>query len=150
MPAFLISPITTTDPLYAQATELRNAVLRRPLGLELTQEELAEDAGREHLVAVKGNKVIGSVSYYLQTPTQLRVKQMAVDPAEQGLGIGAALMEAAESRGRALGAQEVMLHARCTALRFYGKLEYATEGEEFLEKGIAHRIMVKRMVKSLA
>lgn len=145
-----ICAVTTADPLYGQAVALRNAVLRHPLGLVLTPEELALDAEREHIVAVIDGAVVGSVSLYLETPPQLRVKQMAVDPLRQGLGIGAKLMQAAETRGRELGAHTVMLHARCTALPFYAKQDYRVEGNEFVEMGIPHRIMVKRMVKSLA
>ncbi len=150
MPDLEIIRISTRDPLYAGATALRNAVLRHPLGLVLTAEELAQDADREHIVAILGDKVVGSVSLYMQSPTVLRIKQMAVDPAQQGRGIGAALIQAAEARGRQLGAQEVLLHARDTALSFYDKQGYATQGDAFTEQGIPHRIMVKRMVKSLA
>lgn len=144
-----IHTITTDGPLYEQSKTLRNAMLRKPLGLVLSSEELTLDPSREHLVAVIEGAVVGSVSLYMETPTRLRVKQMAVDPDRQGLGIGGKLMQAAEARGRELGAHEVLLHARCTALNFYDKQGYATQGDEFEEMGIAHRIMVKRMVKSL-
>jgi GNAT superfamily N-acetyltransferase len=142
--------IDTTNPLYEKAVALRDAVLRAPLGMVFTAEELALDAGREHLVAVEGDAVVGSVSFYLEAIGRLRVKQMAVDPAYQGRGIGAQLMRAAEARGRELGAQEVLLHARCTALNFYDRQGYAAQGAAFEELGISHRIMVKRMVKPLA
>lgn len=136
-------------PVYHAAVSLRDSVLRAPLGMEFTAQELALDTGREHLVAVDGDKVVGSVSFYLETRERLRVKQMAVDPAYQGRGIGAQLMQAAEARGREMGAQEVMLHARCTALEFYDRQGYAAQGAAFEELGISHRIMVKRMVKPL-
>lgn len=146
-----IRPAAVGSREYADAVALRNKVLRHPLGLVLTDAELAQDAAREHRVAVDDEgKVVGSVSYYLQEPTVLRVKQMAVDPAQQGKGIGDKLMRAAEQHGREIGALEVMLHARCTALGFYESREYVTQGDAFMEQGIPHRIMVKRMVKSLA
>jgi len=37
--------------LYAQALKLREAMLRKPLGLTLSQEELADDALRRHFCA---------------------------------------------------------------------------------------------------
>ncbi len=145
-----IQHIDCAHPHYEGAKALRNDVLRKPLGLVLSAQELALDPDREHIVAVLDNKVVGSVSLYMETPIRLRVKQMAVDPNQQGLGIGAKLLQAAEARGRELGALEVMLHARCTALNFYEKQEYETQGDEFTEQGIPHRIMVKRMIKTLA
>ena len=150
MNGLTIESCATGSIRYKQAVALRDAVLRRPLGLSLTPEELALDNGREHLVAVHDGNVVGTVSLYLETPTILRIKQMAVDPAKQGLGIGAELMQAAEARGRALGAQSMLLHARCTAQPFYDRQGYIVHGEEFAEQGIPHVIMVKRMVKSLA
>lgn len=142
--------IDASNHLYNAAKELRNAVLRHPLGLVLTPQELALDSEREHLVATLNGKVVGTVSLYMEEPTVLRIKQMAVDPTQQGLGIGAKLMQAAEARGRELGAQSIMLHARCTAQAFYDKQDYFVEGKEFAEQGIPHVIMVKRMLKSLA
>lgn len=34
--------------LYAQTLQLRDAILRKPLGLNLSQEELADDIRRRH------------------------------------------------------------------------------------------------------
>lgn len=142
--------IDTENPFYAQAKDLRNEVLRKPLGLMLTPEELALDVAREHIVAVSNEHVVGTVSLYLEEPTLLRIKQMAVDSGQQGKGIGVHLMQAAEARGRELGAQSVLLHARCTAQNFYDKQGYVVQGAEFAEQGIPHVVMVKRMQKSLA
>lgn len=139
----LLQRIDTNHPLYEPAKELRNAILRRPLGLTLTPEELVLDGAREHYVAVVNGEVVGSISCYLQTPTVLRIKQMAVDPAMQGKGIGAKLMQQAEQHGHALGAQQALLHARCSAQGFYEKRGYGTQGERFMEQGIPHIAMVK-------
>jgi hypothetical protein len=48
--------------LYGQSLRLREAVLRRPLGLTLTEEELADDALRQHFCAISYGVVIGTVS----------------------------------------------------------------------------------------
>ncbi|HEX2446678.1 MAG TPA: hypothetical protein VHK26_00630 [Methyloceanibacter sp.] len=39
--------------LYRQALLLREAVLRRPLGLTITAEELADDETRQHFCAIR-------------------------------------------------------------------------------------------------
>jgi hypothetical protein len=49
--------------LYAQALRLREAILRKPLGLTLSAEELAHDAHRRHFCAVVNGSVVGSVSF---------------------------------------------------------------------------------------
>jgi len=48
--------------LYCQALALREAVLRQPLGLTLTEEERADDALRRHFCATDQGAVVGSVS----------------------------------------------------------------------------------------
>jgi hypothetical protein len=49
--------------LYAQALRLREATLRKPLGLTLSAEELSDDAHRRHFCAVVNGSMIGSVSF---------------------------------------------------------------------------------------
>src|SRR4026207_2431827 len=44
--------------LYAQALALREAVLRQPLGLTLSGEELEDDKLRTHLCAVEDGEVV--------------------------------------------------------------------------------------------
>lgn len=48
--------------LYDGCVALREEVLRAPLGLPLSPDELADDAVREHFCAVADGNVVGSVS----------------------------------------------------------------------------------------
>ena len=64
--------------LYAEALRLRDAVLRAPLGLAFTDEELADDVQRRHFVATANGAVVGSVSFKALGPHTLQLKQMAV------------------------------------------------------------------------
>ena len=48
--------------LYRQALVLREQILRKPLGLRVSQEELADDAMRQHFCAVELGAVIGTIS----------------------------------------------------------------------------------------
>ena len=64
--------------LYRQALRLREAVLRRPLGLTITEEELADDAMRQHFCAISYGIVIGTVSLRSLDEATLQLKQMAV------------------------------------------------------------------------
>ena len=64
--------------LYRQALRLRQAVLRQPLGLTVTEEELADDAMRQHFCAVSYGIVIGTVSLRPLDEATLQLKQMAV------------------------------------------------------------------------
>ena len=78
--------------LYAQAVKLREAMLRKPLGLTLSQEELTDDALRRHFCALTNGTVVGSVSFKPLGPHTLQLKQMAVATGAPGRrrGIAAA------------------------------------------------------------
>ena len=125
---------------YSQACELRDALLRRPLGLSLFDEDLAAETGHTHLGGVDGG---GEVVAYLQLkplePEVMKMQQVVVATRLQGGGFGKALMEFAEEHCRAAGIGEIVLHARESVLGFYQSIGYRCVSEPFVELGIAHR-----------
>ena len=76
-----------------------------------------------------------------------QVRQVAVDSASRGRGIGSALMAAVELLAAEQGASELWLNARDTAYGFYERLGFVAEGEEFVSEltGIPHRLMRKAL-----
>jgi predicted GNAT family N-acyltransferase len=54
-------------------------------------------------------------------------------------------MRALEAEARARGHDRLVLNAQVAVLPFYERLGYAIDGPEFLEAGIAHRPMSKRL-----
>ena len=70
---------------------------------------------------------------------------MAVSPVLQGKGIGRVLMVFAENIARDRGYRRLTMHARKTAIGFYEKLGYKTQGEEFQEVTIPHFEMDKEL-----
>jgi thioredoxin-dependent peroxiredoxin len=132
------------SPLYAQALHLREAILRKPLGLTLNAEELADDAHRRHFCATLNGSVIGSLSFKRLGAHTLQRKQMAVADGKQGEGIGSRLLAFAEAWARRGGYGMIILNARLGAEAFYQKHGYAIEGEPFDENTIPHIRMTKR------
>lgn len=119
---------------------LRDKVLRKPLGLNLFEEDLSAEKDYRHLSAVENGKVIGTMML-LTDPDEagaMRMKQVAVDETCRGKGIGARLWELAKAVAFREGADRVTVHARKTAVGFYEKLGFSVTGPEFLEVGIAH------------
>jgi GNAT superfamily N-acetyltransferase len=53
-----------------------------------------------------------------------QIRYMAVDPAQQGRGIGKAILEELEARAIESGIREIMLNSRQDALQFYEKNGY--------------------------
>jgi len=133
--------------LYAECLRLREAILRKPLGLTLSPEELADDVSRRHFCAVANGKVIGSVSFKLLGPHTLQLKQMAVANGRQGKGIGSRLLGFAEAWARRGGYGMIIVNARLGAEEFYRRHGYVAEGESFDENSIPHIRMTKRTLR---
>ena len=131
--------------LYRQSLRLREAILRQPLGLTLSAEELACDARRTHFCAVAEGAVIGSVSLKQLDATTLQLRQMAVAEDRRGAKIGARLLIHAEDWARGAGFRQIVLNARIGAEGFYARYGYEAEGSVFAENAVPHIRMTKRL-----
>lgn len=132
--------------LYQRALSLREDILRRPLGLTVTEAERSDDAMRQHFCAVECGKVVGTVSLRPLDETTLHLKQMAVSQANRASRIGSRLMAHAEVWAAEAGFQLMIAHARIGAEGFYLKHGYAQEGETFVEQTIPHIRLAKTLI----
>jgi ribosomal protein S18 acetylase RimI-like enzyme len=123
--------------------QLRNDLLRRPLGLNFTPEELEKEKEEILIGAFEEEKMLGCCMLIRQDPATVRLRQMAVLNNLQGKGIGRALMQFAENIARDRGFHKITMHARKTAVGFYEKLGYRVCGEQFEEVTIPHYVMEK-------
>lgn len=133
------------SPEYLEALDLRRRVLRWPLGLEYTDEQIAAEAAEAHFLAFHGRSCVGSLTMARQSGDIVKMRQVAVDEQHQGQGVGASLVKASEHWAEENGYGRVELHARDTAVAFYDRLGYHVVGEPFEEVGIPHRKMVKKI-----
>jgi GNAT superfamily N-acetyltransferase len=142
-----VAEIAHRSPAYAQAVALREAVLRRPLGLVFTPQELDDEAASHHIVAVDdaddGRACLGCLVLLPIDAAVLRMRQVAVRPDRQRRGIGGALVRFAEAAARAGGYREIIAHVREPAIPFYTRLGYEPEGERFVEVTLPHFLMRK-------
>ena len=130
---------------YNQMVNLRNEVLRKPLGLHFTEEYLENEKGTKLIGLFKNQLLIGCCLLRSISTDVIQLQQMAVDPDLQKHGIGTKLIEFAENEARKTGFSRVFLHARKTAIGFYERLGYSVMGEEFEEVSIPHFMMKKEL-----
>lgn len=133
------------SPEYAKILSLRNNVLRNPLGLSFSKEDLAKEKAYIHVGCFKGSDLYATAMLVPQGKT-LKVQRVAVKPGFQGEGLGTYLMKYCEQYALAQGFQEVFVHARETAVSFYLKNNYIIESEVFIETTIPHRRMRKVLI----
>lgn len=116
------------------------------MGLDIHNDDLAAETEQIIFVFEEEGKVLGCVLLQQYDATTFKLRQMAVDGAMQGKGIGAELVNAADLYAVQVGKHKMILHARDVAIPFYQKLGYETVGPEFLEVGIPHHKMEKILI----
>ncbi|MEO8855278.1 MAG: GNAT family N-acetyltransferase [Ginsengibacter sp.] len=130
---------------YDQMIKLRYEILRKPLKLDFTEEQLQKEKNDILIGAFEEDKILGCCLLTKEDQNTVRLRQMAVANNLQGKGIGASMMNYAENIARDAGYKNIIMHARKTAIGFYEKLGYTVTGNEFTEVSIPHYVMEKRL-----
>ncbi|NNC95689.1 MAG: GNAT family N-acetyltransferase [Chitinophagales bacterium] len=130
---------------YDQSLELRDRVLRIPLGLSLFDEDLEQEKQHIHIAGFDNDTLI-AILILQQEPPKAKMRQVAVEEKYQGKGIGKELVHFAEKWLQKNEYTEVYCNARDVALPFYESLDYEVEGNPFTEVGIIHYRMKKKLI----
>jgi predicted GNAT family N-acyltransferase len=133
------------SPEYEATLALRREVLRTPLGLDFSQEELDREQSDFHLACYENSELVGCLILVPQENGVIKMRLVAVAASAQRRGIGRALNAFAEKLASERGFRDVTLHARVTAAPFYEKMGYERQGEEFTEVTIPHVAMRKAL-----
>jgi GNAT superfamily N-acetyltransferase len=130
---------------YRLALDLREAILRQPLGLVWTREEMAKEACSFHLGCFDGATLVGTLVLTPLNPATMKMRLVAVAGDFQGRGVGTALVTFAEQFASDRGFNHITANARDTAVPFYRKLGYSVEGDAFIQVLIPHFAISKRL-----
>lgn len=130
--------------LYRETIELRREVLRKPLGLDYTAEDLEAERDQIHLAYMRLGRLVGCLVLKIDRGSNLvQMRQVAVRATEQGLGHGTDMVLASiDFIWSYLDLRAMMLHARMPVIPFYERLGFECVGEPYIEVGIEHRTMV--------
>ena len=130
---------------YQQMIQLRDDILRKPLGLQFSEDELIKEKNNLLIGAFEDDQMLGCCMLVEEEPGTVRLRQMAVLNDLQGKGVGRALMQFAENLARDRGYKKITMHARKNSLGFYEKMGYRKVGNEFEEITIPHFVMEKKL-----
>jgi len=133
------------SPEYRQMIKLRDDILRKPLGLTFSNDEIEDEKDNLLIAAFEDEDMLGCCMLVEEIPGTIRLRQMAVLNDLQGKGIGRALMQFAENLARDRGYKILSMHARKNVVGFYEKMGYRTKGDEFIEVTIPHYVMEKEL-----
>jgi predicted GNAT family N-acyltransferase len=140
-----IKLIDHNSPEYNQAVSLRYELLREPLGLIFTNEDLASESENLHIAAYDEDELIGCCMLEPLSPEVLKLRQMAVRGSLQGKGIGRHILQFAENIAMDKGVKTMRMNARKTAVDFYKKCGYIVSSGEFMEVNLPHFVMEKQL-----
>lgn len=131
-------------PAHDETVRLRDDILRKPLGLEFTPEQLADEYKDIHLACYNArHELVGCMVLMFLDKDTIKMRQVAVREDCQGKGIGKFMVRESEQIAIKRGFKKMVLHARDTAVPFYLKLEYKKKGRPFTEVTIKHYKMEK-------
>lgn len=146
------------SPLREACMDLRREVFVVEQGVPATLEwdEFDDDASSSHFAVVHGQgDVLGTVRWIVEPPgfeaaalalgDLGHLQRLAVRGAWRGRGVGSVLVSAVEAEIRERGLLAVYLAAQATAVPFYERLGYVAYGAAFVEAGLDHRHMLKRL-----
>lgn len=126
---------------------LRYETLRKPWNKPLGSEKDDQEDESIHMMACDENRnILGVCRLQLNSPDEAQLRYMAVKGGTQGLGIGKKLIEYAEGKAKAKGAEKIILQSREIAVGFYEKCGFTIVEKSYLMWGeIQHYLMKKKL-----
>jgi predicted GNAT family N-acyltransferase len=138
-----IKLIPYNSETYHSMVGLRYEILRKPLGLAFTEEELAKDEKDVLVGAFEGDKLIGCCILTHINPLFLKLRQMGIILSQHGKGVGRSILQFSEKFAIENGYSHLFMNARISAIGFYEKSGYRIVSDIFEEVGIPHYRMEK-------
>ena len=137
--------IVTTEEELQQAYHVRKTVFVEEQNVPIEEEiDHLEEESTHFIVTNEDNEPIGAGRFRV-VDSYGKVERICVIAEARTSGIGRALMEAIEQYALSQEIEITKLNAQVQAIPFYESLGYAIISDEFLDAGIPHRTMKKRL-----
>jgi predicted GNAT family N-acyltransferase len=139
-PARITLRVGSWDQLGEAARAVRLAVFVQEQGIPASLDFDVRDATATHAVAF--DEAGRPVATGRLLP-DAHVGRMAVLSSERGKGLGASILRSLVAVGDGRGLAALRLHAQTSAIGFYQREGFVTEGGIYEEAGIPHQTMVR-------
>ena len=133
-----------TEDEVAAALALREQVFCGEQGVSFEADQDGRDPEATHIVAVEDGRVIGTCRLVFRGSVA-RLGRLAVERGRRGDGVAGAILERADVVAADAGAEAIALHAQTYAQNLYERAGYEEQGPTFVEEGIEHVAMEKRL-----
>ena len=137
--------IVTNEEELQQAYQVRKIVFVDEQKVTVEEEiDHLEEESTHFLVMNENDEPIGAGRFRI-VDNYGKVERICVLPQARSTGVGRSLMEAIVQHALSQGLEITKLNAQVQAIPFYKSLGYGIISEEFLDAGIPHRTMKKRL-----
>jgi predicted GNAT family N-acyltransferase len=133
-----------TESELAAALALRERIFCGEQGVSFEADQDGRDPEATHVVALDEGVVIGTCRLLFRGQVA-RLGRLAVERGRRGDGVGAEILREADRIAAEAGAESIALHAQTYAQELYERAGYEPYGPTFVEEGIEHVAMEKRL-----
>ena len=130
---------------WPEVSDLRTRVFVDEQGVPPEVERDGRDATAVHVLSRDDSGRVVATGRLIVEGERATIGRMAADASVRGRGHGGAVLAELHRQAVLRGVREVELHAQVPARRFYERAGYAAVGDEYLEAGIPHVTMVRRL-----
>lgn len=141
----LVVRLANLSEEFSQIKAIRKVVFQEEQGVEEALEFDGKDEICEHLIAYLDNLAVGTARIRYINDKTVKIERLAVLSTARGQGIANKIMEEALLIIAGKDIAEVVINAQEYVKNFYYKFGFAQEGEIFIEAGIPHVKMRKKL-----
>ena len=109
------------------------------------EESEIDESESIHLIGYDNGQPVATARIRPINETTVKIERVAVIKSHRGQGMGRMLMQAVESLAKDEGFYVATMNAQCHAIPFYESLNFKMRGNIFLEEGIEHIEMTKKL-----
>jgi predicted GNAT family N-acyltransferase len=136
--------VARSDDEVTAALALRERIFCGEQGVSFEADQDGRDHEATHIVAVDDAEVIGTCRLLFRGDVA-RLGRLAVERGRRGDGVAAAILREADGVSADAGVRTIALHAQTYAQALYERAGYVARGPTFVEEGIEHVAMEKRL-----
>ncbi|WCK53130.1 GNAT family N-acetyltransferase [Aneurinibacillus sp. Ricciae_BoGa-3] len=116
-----------------------------PEDLEIDEFDKEQSLAKHFIVADEQQEVCAAARFRPYEEDTAKIERVAVLAECRGKGLGRIIMDAIENEARLMGFRYVKLNAQISAQIFYERLGYTAQGDTFMDAGIEHIAMKKKL-----
>jgi len=141
----LIYKLVSSAKELEDALEVRREVFIKEQGISPEEEYDGYDEKALHMVVMDRAKVIGTARVRFLSDRKAKIERMAVLKAFRRRGFGSGILSFLNEQIGNKQVDELILHAQYSVMAFYKSCGFKETGLPFLEAGIKHIKMKKRL-----